>query len=130
MVARADQTSNSVILPPKHPSSPLHHLSSHRPHTVSAISRFCGAGKTLIKPFYFCFVGKGQQATVSSFPRNMITFESFPTRAAYDLHSRQDEDMDIAFDEEDKPRASQVTCPGDYLTSAQVFMRYLQPPKH
>lgn len=65
----------------------------------------------------------------------MISFSSFPPRpetyenyAAGPRHS--DDMMDV--DEDDGLGSAKVTCPGESLTSAQDFMRYvvLLPSRH
>lgn len=64
----------------------------------------------------------------------MISFVSFPARnetlGNYDVgprHPAEDDGMDMDLDEDEfsGPGTSKVTCPGEALTSAQDFMRYV-----
>ncbi len=62
----------------------------------------------------------------------MISFTSFPARnetlGNYARHYDDDDDMDVDLDEDHfAPGASKLTYPGEVLTSAQDYMRYVLP---
>lgn len=55
----------------------------------------------------------------------MISFLSFPVPPDYTTANSMDTDAD--FDDDDfEAGVSKVTCPGESITSAQAFMRYLR----
>lgn len=62
----------------------------------------------------------------------MISFTSFPVQPDYQVQydsvgrSPADDDMDLDLEEDLEPGGSKLTCPGEALTSAQLFMRQVQ----